>query len=63
MSISGFLGANLRDRVDLKLCPWYNGPSLLEFLDDLEPSARFFDMPLRFPIADKYKVTSRVKSS
>jgi len=55
MPISGFTGANLKNRVDLKICPWYNGPSLLEFLDDLEPSARFFDMPLRFPIADKYK--------
>jgi len=38
MPISGFTGANLKNRVDLTICPWYNGPSLLEFLDDLEPS-------------------------
>jgi peptide chain release factor subunit 3 len=55
MPISGFTGANLKDRVDTKVCPWYGGPSLLEFLDGLQPSARFYDMPLRFPIADKYK--------
>ena len=55
MPASGFTGANLKDRVDTKICPWYGGPSLLEFLDELQPSARFYDMPLRFPIADKYK--------
>jgi len=36
MPISGFTGANLKTRVDLKICPWYNGPSLLEFLDNLQ---------------------------
>jgi len=55
MPISGFTGANLKNRVDTAICPWYNGPALLEYLDDLQPSARFYDMPLRFPIADKYK--------
>uniref|UniRef100_A0A7S0I3M1 Tr-type G domain-containing protein n=1 Tax=Hanusia phi TaxID=3032 RepID=A0A7S0I3M1_9CRYP len=55
MPVSGFTGANLKDRVDTKICPWYNGPSLLEFLDQLQPAQRFFDLPLRFPIADKYK--------
>ena len=33
---SGFTGANLKDRVDTKICPWYGGPSLLEFLDDVD---------------------------
>jgi len=55
LPVSGFTGANLKIPVDPKLCPWYGGPSLLEYLDGLEPSQRFFDMPLRFPIADKYK--------
>jgi len=35
MPCSGFTGANLKERVDPKLCPWYSGPSLLEFLDEL----------------------------
>ena len=55
MPVSGFTGANLKHRVDLKICPWYNGPALLEFLDNLQPAQRFFDLPLRFPVADKYK--------
>ena len=55
MPISGFTGWNLKKRVDPKICPWYNGPSLLEFLDNLQPQQRYFDLPLRFPIADKYK--------
>jgi translation elongation factor EF-1alpha len=36
MPISGFTGLNLKERVDTKICPWYNGPSLLEFLDNLQ---------------------------
>jgi len=36
MPISGFTGWNLKERVDTKICPWYNGPSLLEFLDNLQ---------------------------
>jgi len=55
MPASGFTGANLKHRVDLAICPWYKGPSLLEFLDEQKPAQRFYDMPLRFPIADKYK--------
>jgi peptide chain release factor subunit 3 len=55
MPISGFTGWNLKVRVDTKICPWYNGPSLLEFLDNLQPQQRYFDLPLRFPVADKYK--------
>jgi len=37
------------------VCDWYEGDSLLDFLDKLMPHQRFYDMPLRFPIADKYK--------
>eukprot|EP00285_Hemiselmis_virescens_P016658 CAMPEP_0173400684 /NCGR_PEP_ID=MMETSP1356-20130122/48633_1 /TAXON_ID=77927 ORGANISM="Hemiselmis virescens, Strain PCC157" /NCGR_SAMPLE_ID=MMETSP1356 /ASSEMBLY_ACC=CAM_ASM_000847 /LENGTH=566 /DNA_ID=CAMNT_0014360657 /DNA_START=95 /DNA_END=1795 /DNA_ORIENTATION=+ len=55
MPISGFTGANLKVKVSEDICPWYKGLSLLDYLDQLQPSARFFDMPLRFPIADKYK--------
>ena len=55
MPASGFTGANLKVKVDEKICPWYKGPPLLTFLDELQPAQRFFDMPLRFPVADKYK--------
>ena len=32
MPVSGYTGAGLKDRVDPKDCPWYDGPSLLEYL-------------------------------
>ncbi|KAI8645182.1 P-loop containing nucleoside triphosphate hydrolase protein [Parasitella parasitica] len=54
MPLSGFSGANLKDR-DTKVCPWYNGPSLLEFLDDYQTNDRKLNAPLMFPITEKYK--------
>ncbi len=55
MPISGFTAWNLKKRVDPKICSWYTGLSLPEFLDNLQSKQRFFDLPLRFPVADKYK--------
>ncbi|MBI3252466.1 MAG: GTP-binding protein [Candidatus Omnitrophica bacterium] len=39
--------------------PWYDGPSLLETLDGLEPPASSEDKPLRFPLQDVYKFDKR----
>ena len=36
MPVSGFTGANLKQKVSQDICPWYKGPSLLEFLDELQ---------------------------
>jgi len=33
--ISGLSGANLRYKVDEKLCPWYGGPALLDLFDQV----------------------------
>jgi translation elongation factor EF-1alpha len=33
-----------------------SGPSLLQFLDEMQPLERMADHPLRMPIAEKYKV-------
>eukprot|EP01083_Nonionella_stella_P137757 419182_1 len=35
---------------------WYNGPTLIEALDQCEPPKRPFDKPLRIPIQDVYKI-------
>lgn len=35
---------------------WYNGPTLLEALDNLHPPKRPIDKPLRIPIQDVYKI-------
>ncbi len=37
--------------------PWYNGPTLLEALDMLEPPPRPVDKPFRMPIQDVFTIT------
>jgi peptide chain release factor subunit 3 len=53
--ISGFTADNIKDRVDKKICNWYNGPSLLELIDDMEIPERDASGPIRIPIIDKLK--------
>ncbi|AAS54346.2 AGL145Wp [Eremothecium gossypii ATCC 10895] len=55
MPVSGFTGAGLKDRVDKKDCPWYDGPSLLEYLDNMQHVDRFINAPFMLPIASKMK--------
>lgn len=55
MPISGFSGANLKDRVSKDVCSWYEGPSMLELLDNMDISDRDYNAPLMMPIADKFK--------
>ncbi|CEG78960.1 Putative Eukaryotic peptide chain release factor GTP-binding subunit [Rhizopus microsporus] len=54
MPLSGFTGANIKDR-DPKSCPWYDGPSLLDYLDAFKPTDRKVNAPLMIPISEKYK--------
>lgn len=56
MPLSGFTGANIKDRRP-DLCPWYDGPSLLEYLDEFKTNERKLDAPLVMPISEKYKVS------
>ena len=53
--VSGYTGANLRERIDAARCPWYRGESLLELLDGLQLPPRPVDAPLRMTVVDKYK--------
>lgn len=55
LPVSGISGDNIKDRVDKKVCNWYNGPSLIEILDDLEIAKRDPEGPIRIPILDKMK--------
>lgn len=55
MPVSGYTGANIKDRSSA--CSWYNGPSLLEYLDDLKTLDRKLNAPLMIPVAEKYKVS------
>jgi peptide chain release factor subunit 3 len=68
MPCSGYTGAFLKDAPSESVCPWYRGPSLLEYLDSLPSFSRKTDGPLRIPISDRYKdmggvyVTGKVES-
>ncbi|KAI8580212.1 hypothetical protein K450DRAFT_238694 [Umbelopsis ramanniana AG] len=53
MPVSGYTGANIKERS--KACTWYNGPSLLEFLDNMQTVDRKINAPLMMPINEKYK--------
>jgi peptide chain release factor subunit 3 len=54
LPISGYTGANMKDRVDPSVCSWYNGPALLELLDTVKLD-RNYNGPLMMPIAAKLK--------
>jgi len=55
MPISGFTGANLKDSLTKDVCPWYSGPSLLTYLDQMEKIQRNDNAPLRMPVNEKFK--------
>lgn len=57
MPVSGMTGAFLKDVPDESVCPWYRGPALIPYLDNLNlsSSSRYADKPVRMPIVDRYK--------
>lgn len=55
LPISGFTGANLKDRMGKEVCTWYDGPSLLELLDGQNLAERKTRGPLLIPVMEKYK--------
>ncbi|KAL9586072.1 MAG: hypothetical protein Q9203_003995 [Teloschistes exilis] len=55
MPISAQTSVGIKDRVPKKLAPWYDGPSLLEYLDNLKSLERKLNAPFMMPINAKYK--------
>ena len=53
--ISGLHGTNVKDLVGKDVCPWYEGKSFFQTLDDLDPLERNPDAPFRLPVLDKHK--------
>ena len=52
--VSGLSGAFLKEPPGPKFCNWFNGPCLLEYLDNLPAVERMgADKPLRMPIIDR----------
>ena len=55
MPISAQTTVGIKDRVPKDLAPWYDGPSLLECLDDFKTLERKVKAPFMMPINAKYK--------
>ncbi|KAG0061290.1 translation termination factor GTPase eRF3 [Linnemannia elongata] len=55
MPVSGYTGANIKKSMDPKVCDWYSGPSLLDYLDSITITDRKLNAPFRMPISEKYK--------
>ncbi|KAI9666126.1 MAG: translation termination factor GTPase eRF3 [Bathelium mastoideum] len=55
MPISAQTTVGIKDRVPTSLAPWYNGPSLLEFLDSMQTLERKVNAPFMMPISAKYR--------
>ncbi|KAI8931499.1 translation termination factor GTPase eRF3 [Plenodomus lindquistii] len=55
MPVSAQTFTGIKDRVPKTLAPWYDGPSLLEYLDNMQALERKLNAPFMMPIAAKYK--------
>jgi peptide chain release factor subunit 3 len=55
MPLSAQNGLGIKDRIPSKVCPWYDGPSLLEFLDGMTALERKVNAPFMMPISSKYR--------
>ncbi|KAL4075711.1 EF Tu GTP binding domain-containing protein [Scleroderma citrinum] len=56
--VGAMLGVNLVDRNSSEaseLSRWYQGPTLVDLLDELEPPTRDIESPLRIPISNVFK--------
>ncbi|KAJ5495866.1 Eukaryotic peptide chain release factor GTP-binding subunit [Penicillium diatomitis] len=55
MPISAQTTLNIKDRLPEGVAPWYNGPSLLEYLTDFKLPERKINAPFMMPISAKYR--------
>ena len=53
--VSAYKGHNLKDRVTKSVCPWYEGPSLLEYLDNMQSLERKIKAPFMMPVGGKFR--------
>lgn len=55
MPVSAQTLTGINTRIPKETCPWYDGPSLLEYLDNMQALERKIAAPLMMPISAKYK--------
>eukprot|EP00829_Urostomides_striatus_P009909 TRINITY_DN222_c0_g2_i1.p1 TRINITY_DN222_c0_g2~~TRINITY_DN222_c0_g2_i1.p1 ORF type:complete len:648 (-),score=233.22 TRINITY_DN222_c0_g2_i1:44-1987(-) len=53
--LSGLTGANISKPVDKAQCHWYDGPTFMELLENIELPPRLYEGPVRIPVLDKLK--------
>ncbi|KAF2967831.1 hypothetical protein GQX73_g5760 [Xylaria multiplex] len=55
MPVAAQQSLNIKDRVSKELCPWWDGPSLLEYLDSMKAPDRKLSAPFMMPVAGKFR--------
>ncbi|KAI1631452.1 hypothetical protein F4809DRAFT_632302 [Biscogniauxia mediterranea] len=55
MPIAAQQTMGIKDRIPSDLCPWYNGPSLLEYLDNMQALERKVNAPFMMAVSGKYR--------
>ncbi|KAF2767305.1 hypothetical protein EJ03DRAFT_158533 [Teratosphaeria nubilosa] len=55
MPIAAQVAAGIKERVKKEQAPWWDGPSLLEYLDSMQTLERKLNAPFMMPIAAKYR--------
>lgn len=55
MPISAQTTVGIKNRVPKDLAPWYDGPALLEYLDNMKTLERKVNAPFMMPISAKYR--------
>jgi peptide chain release factor subunit 3 len=53
--VSAYTSLNLKDRVPSSVCPWWEGPAFLEYLDKMPMVDRKINSPLMMPISERWK--------
>lgn len=55
MPIAAQQTLGIKDRIPSDICPWYDGPSLLEYLDNMQALERKTNAPFMMAISGKYR--------
>ncbi|KAH6679406.1 P-loop containing nucleoside triphosphate hydrolase protein [Halenospora varia] len=55
MPIAAQVTMGIKDRIPKGVAPWYDGPSLLEYLDNMKTLERKVNAPFMMPINGKYR--------
>lgn len=55
LPISAQTGLGVKERIPKHVASWYDGPSLLEFLDNMQKITRNINAPFMMPVGAKYR--------